>query len=559
MPGRAESLRLSRRSPSLRLLQRARDEAHRFGLAYNRQRRTTRTITSELLNIPGVGPNRRRQLLERFGSLAGVKSASVAELATVPGFSTRLAERILSHLNRRQVTAAARRARRLDPRVLELRRARRGPEGLPTVCDRVRHAVAGPLSRRACPPWSTAPSCAGGTGCGASDRSSRSSPGEEPVTLGEGDTPLLRLERDRRRLGVGDLWVKDEGANPTGSFKARGLGAAVTRAVAAGAERFVLPTAGNAGVAAAAYGARAGRPGPRVRAAHDAADHPVPDSRLRRRPGPARRPHRRLRQARRAPTPPRPARSTSPPCASRIGSRARRRWASSSRCSSDGRFPHAIIYPDRRRHGPDRHVEGVPGAPRRGLGARETLPRMYTVQSTGCAPVVRAFAERCRGSASRGRTRGPSPAASGCPAPLGGRLMLRALRESGGGARRRRRRRPASGRRPSRRGRRASTSAPRAGPRWPPCADPPGRRGASATERPGRRLQHRGGLALSGARGFASGLSRGHIYKSMADGRFAILDPAAGISGDMLLGALVAAGAPADWLEGSRRAWACPT
>ncbi|HET6577034.1 MAG TPA: excinuclease ABC subunit UvrC [Gemmatimonadales bacterium] len=98
LPGRSDSLRLSRRSPSLRLLQRARDEAHRFGLAYNRQRRTQRTITSELLNIPGVGPNRRRRLLERFGSLAGVKSASVAELATVPGFSARLAERVLSHL-----------------------------------------------------------------------------------------------------------------------------------------------------------------------------------------------------------------------------------------------------------------------------------------------------------------------------------------------------------------------------------------------------------------------------------------------------------------------------
>jgi excinuclease ABC subunit C len=99
LPGRSDSIRLPRRSPSLRLLQRARDEAHRFGLAYNRQRRSTRTITSELLNIPGVGPNRRRQLLERFGSLAGVKSASVAELVTVPGLSTRLAERILSHLN----------------------------------------------------------------------------------------------------------------------------------------------------------------------------------------------------------------------------------------------------------------------------------------------------------------------------------------------------------------------------------------------------------------------------------------------------------------------------
>jgi excinuclease ABC subunit C len=101
LPGRTESLRLSRRSPSLRLLQRARNEAHRFGLAYNRKRRTQRTITSELLSIPGVGPTKRTRLLERFGSLAGVKSASVAELASVPGFSQRLAERILAHLKER--------------------------------------------------------------------------------------------------------------------------------------------------------------------------------------------------------------------------------------------------------------------------------------------------------------------------------------------------------------------------------------------------------------------------------------------------------------------------
>jgi excinuclease ABC subunit C len=101
LPAHSESLRLPRRSPSLRLLQRARDEAHRFGLAYNRKRRTQRTITSELLTIPGVGPTKRRRLLERFGSLAGVKSASVAELASVPGFSVRQAERILDHLSRR--------------------------------------------------------------------------------------------------------------------------------------------------------------------------------------------------------------------------------------------------------------------------------------------------------------------------------------------------------------------------------------------------------------------------------------------------------------------------
>jgi excinuclease ABC subunit C len=98
LPGREDSLRLSRRSPSLRLLQRARDEAHRFGVAYNRKRRATRTITSELLEIPGIGPNRRRTLLERFGSLAGVKSATAAELANLPGFSTKLADRILRRL-----------------------------------------------------------------------------------------------------------------------------------------------------------------------------------------------------------------------------------------------------------------------------------------------------------------------------------------------------------------------------------------------------------------------------------------------------------------------------
>lgn len=98
LPGRSESVRLPRRSPSLRLLQRIRDEAHRFGVAYNRKRRTQRTITSALMEIPGVGPNRRRVLLERFGSLAGVKSATAAEIATLPGFSSKLAERILGLL-----------------------------------------------------------------------------------------------------------------------------------------------------------------------------------------------------------------------------------------------------------------------------------------------------------------------------------------------------------------------------------------------------------------------------------------------------------------------------
>ncbi|HET7603550.1 MAG TPA: excinuclease ABC subunit UvrC [Gemmatimonadales bacterium] len=98
MPGRAESLRLGRRAPSLRLLQRARDEAHRFGVAFSRKRRTARTITSELLNIPGIGSARRHLLLERFGSLAGVRTATRQEIAALPGFSDGLATRILEFL-----------------------------------------------------------------------------------------------------------------------------------------------------------------------------------------------------------------------------------------------------------------------------------------------------------------------------------------------------------------------------------------------------------------------------------------------------------------------------
>lgn len=100
-PDRSEPLVLSRRAPSLRLLQRARDEAHRFAVSYNRKRRSARTITSALLEIRGVGPSRRKSLLERFGSLAGVKTATPAEIAALPGFSTALAERILDRLKDR--------------------------------------------------------------------------------------------------------------------------------------------------------------------------------------------------------------------------------------------------------------------------------------------------------------------------------------------------------------------------------------------------------------------------------------------------------------------------
>ena len=80
------------------------------------------------------------------------------------------------------------------------------------------------------------------------------------VTLGEGGTPLLRAERLGASLGCTDLYIKDEGMNPTASFKARGMAAAVSRAKELGAERLVVPSAGNAAGAMAAYAARAGMP-----------------------------------------------------------------------------------------------------------------------------------------------------------------------------------------------------------------------------------------------------------------------------------------------------------
>ena len=84
--------------------------------------------------------------------------------------------------------------------------------------------------------------------------------GEEPVTLGEGGTPLLELPRLAAHLGLRHLWAKDEGQNPTGTFKARGLGMAITKARTLGVRGLMIPSAGNAGGAAAVYGARAGIP-----------------------------------------------------------------------------------------------------------------------------------------------------------------------------------------------------------------------------------------------------------------------------------------------------------
>ncbi|MGH7537716.1 MAG: threonine synthase [Gemmatimonadales bacterium] len=255
--------------------------------------------------------------------------------------------------------------------------------------------------------------------------------GESPVGLGEGGTPLLATDRLAARHGFARLLVKDESVNPTGSFKARGLAAAVTRATRAGAAAFVVPTAGNAGVALAAYAARAG-----VRARVYA---------------PTTTPPRLLAQVR-------SYGAELMLLDGHIGDcgRAAREYASRSGAIDvstlrepyriEGKktlglelaeqlgwtLPDAIVYPT----GGGTGLIGMWKAFQelRMVGwIEERLPRLYAVQSTGCAPVVQAFA--------RGATRctlwpKPETVASGLrvPGPLGDRLMLAALRESHGGA-----------------------------------------------------------------------------------------------------------------------------
>jgi threonine synthase len=255
--------------------------------------------------------------------------------------------------------------------------------------------------------------------------------GEREVTLGEGGTPLLEVPRLAARHGFERLLVKDESVNPTGSFKARGLAAAVTRARLAGAERFVVPTAGNAGVALSAYAARCGATA-RVYA-------------------PATTPSTILSQIR-------SFGAELVLLEGHIGDcgKAARAYAAESGAIDvstlrepyriEGKktlalelaeqlgwtVPAAIVYPT----GGGTGLIGMWkafGELRAAGWITDALPRMYSVQASGCAPVITAFdtgAERC--------TPWPDPrtVAAGLrvPSPLGDRLMLAALRESGGGA-----------------------------------------------------------------------------------------------------------------------------
>lgn len=255
--------------------------------------------------------------------------------------------------------------------------------------------------------------------------------GDAPVSLGEGGTPLLRLARLGSKYGFARLVVKDEGVNPTGSFKARGLAAAVTRAVLAGAKTFVVPTAGNAGVALSAYAARAGvrarvyapRTTPRMilnqitryGAELQLIDGHIGDC------GKAARGFAAETGAVDVSTLREPYRIEGKKTLG-LELAEQLRWT----------LPDAIVYPT----GGGTGLIGMWKAFQelRDAGwVRGGLPRMYTVQATGCAPVVKAFegdADHCEPWPN------PETVAAGLrvPGPLGDRLMLRALHESSGGA-----------------------------------------------------------------------------------------------------------------------------
>ena len=100
LPGKPDPVVMARRTPALHLLQRIRDEAHRFAITYNRKLRTRRTLTSQLEAVPGIGPSRLTALLTHFGSVKGVKAASAEEISNLPGFNRTLALRILAYLKK---------------------------------------------------------------------------------------------------------------------------------------------------------------------------------------------------------------------------------------------------------------------------------------------------------------------------------------------------------------------------------------------------------------------------------------------------------------------------
>ena len=253
---------------------------------------------------------------------------------------------------------------------------------------------------------------------------------DDPVTLGEGGTPLLPLRFVGRAAGFESLFLKDESLNPTGSFKARGMACAITMARKLGVRRIALPSAGNAGSAAAAYGALAGL----------AVDVFLPDDT------------------------PEPMRLEAAVCGASLhlvrgdiavaGAAMRAHdqaseWFDLStlrepyRCEGKKTLgyeiaeqlgwtlPDAIVYPTGGGTGLVGMWKAFEEMEQLGLIEGGKRPRMVAVQAEGCAPIVEAFAS---GAPKAAPWDGARTFAAGLrvPAPLADVLILQAIRESGG-------------------------------------------------------------------------------------------------------------------------------
>ncbi|HIB09812.1 MAG TPA: threonine synthase [Gemmatimonadetes bacterium] len=251
------------------------------------------------------------------------------------------------------------------------------------------------------------------------------------IRLGEGWTPLIDAHRTADRMGIRRVWVKDEGQNPTGSFKDRGLCLAVSRALELGAEEIALPSAGNAGSAAAAYAAAAGL------RAHVVVPTDTPaaileeisalGADLQLLDGLISDCGRVVRQG---------VEENGWFDLSTLKEPYRiegKKTMGYELCEQlGGRLPDAIVYPTGGGTGLIGMWKAFDEMEQLGWIGRER-PKMFTVQAAGCAPMVRAWEA---GDETAEAWTGASTYASGLRVPeaVGDFLILRALRESGGGA-----------------------------------------------------------------------------------------------------------------------------
>jgi threonine synthase len=255
---------------------------------------------------------------------------------------------------------------------------------------------------------------------------------EHRRSLGEGLTPLLALPRLRASTGLPQLLVKEEGLNPTGTFKARGLCVAVARAVELGVRSFAIPTAGNAGVALAAYAALAGAEA-RIFAPADAPPRVAANAR-------AMGAEVTLVQGLISDA----GKACADHCAAHTGTldvatlrepyrvEGKKTMGFELASDLDWRAPDAVVYPA----GGGTGIVGIAKAFEElaALGFTDgATPRLAAIQAEGCAPVVQAFRE---GRDACAPWPNATTAAHGLrvPKPFADRLMLRTLRASKGTA-----------------------------------------------------------------------------------------------------------------------------